>query len=668
MDDQRHSDETDERQSTETDGHSDGTDEHFGATTDHSNEADSTTGFASRLARRDLLGLLGLGGLASLGLSTPARAASVVAGRYLEKSEDDVLDFTGAAEWENAGVYHNTAIGVHSVVSGGVGNEATGELAAVAGGKENQAADSAAAIGGGGENVVEGAVGTIGGGASNQVDGSHATVGGGLSNVASGSRSTVTGGRTNQATGEKATVGGGGPYSESTEFDGNRATSKGATVSGGVSNQARGESSTVGGGEFNRAAPAEGDDPDRTARTATIGGGSSNEARGNYSTVGGGSNNEAVAQFSAVAGGSLNEASGLGAAVPGGRKNLAAGTKSFAAGMKAKARHDNTFVWNDAHVDGEEPTAFDSTAPGQFLVHADGGVGIGTNEPRSPLHVNTDAFELPIGEEQNYTLENYLVSFEDTNNLRNTLALKTGQAEGEIRSDVNFVTFFTANEQPVGSIEGSGGAGVRLKSGGADYAERLPVRDGEVSLEAGEVVGVHAGKLSKATASADRAMVISEQPVVLGNAPPETDGGESDAEPVAFVGQVPTRVRGRVETGDLVVASGENDGTAIAVAPEEWRPDEHGPLVGRAWEDDDAEGVTKVTVAVGLDESDVLAERVARQGRTLEEQVATIEEQAARIDDLEAENAALRSRLDALEERVASVEVGQSAAEPSAAD
>jgi hypothetical protein len=69
--------------------------------------------------------------------------------------------------------------------------------------------------------------------------------------------------------------------------------------------------------------------------------------------------------------------------VPGGKYNYAGGAYSFAAGQKAKATNDGTFVWSDS-----QGTDFSSTTNNQFLIRAQGGVGIGTNNPQSTLHVN----------------------------------------------------------------------------------------------------------------------------------------------------------------------------------------------------------------------------------------------------------------------------------------
>ena len=96
----------------------------------------------------------------------------------------------------------------------------------------------------------------------------------------------------------------------------------------------------------------------------------------------GGEDNTASGEDAAVGGGAANTASGLAAVIPGGYYNQATGESSFAAGRLARAFHDRTFVWSDGQ-NGE----FISTAVNQFLIHAAGGVGIGTSNPQAALDV-----------------------------------------------------------------------------------------------------------------------------------------------------------------------------------------------------------------------------------------------------------------------------------------
>jgi len=144
-----------------------------------------------------------------------------------------------------------------------------------------------------------------------------------------------------------------------------------ATVGGGYFNEAGDQYATVGGGKDNTASD----------EYATIAGCSGNTA-GKSSTVSGGVYNTASGMDATVSGGAYNTASGLSATVPGGYDNNAAGKWSFAAGRRAKANHDGTFVWADTtDID------FTSTGPDQFLIRASGNVGINTTSPEAPLHI-----------------------------------------------------------------------------------------------------------------------------------------------------------------------------------------------------------------------------------------------------------------------------------------
>ncbi|MEF8797324.1 MAG: hypothetical protein V5A48_12775, partial [Salinivenus sp.] len=134
---------------------------------------------------------------------------------------------------------------------------------------------------------------------------------------------------------------------------------------------------------------------------------------------------------------------------------------------------------------------------------------------------------------------------------------------------------------------------------------------------------------------------------VTGNTTPSTETDDARRVAVAFVGQVPVRLRGEADVGDLVVASGRNDGTAQAVSPSEYRRAEHSPIAGQAWSAKSGDGVGTVTVAVGLGRSGAVAERMEDQ----RERIAALE---AENDEIKAENEEIKSRLSALERQNAS--------------
>ena len=227
------------------------------------------------------------------------------------------------------GGYLNIASGLDATVSGGLRNTASGDLTAVNGGWNNIASAEGGVVAGGQFNRAGGRNATVSGGRTNFVSGAFATVGGGASNIVSGNSATVAGGWFNRATNADATVGGG-------RF--NVATGNGAAIAGGFSNEARGGDSSVGGGSNN----------DASGNTSTVGGGNENTANGSASTVAGGYQNRATNIWSTVGGGSANVASGYSATVPGGFRNTAQGTFSFAAGQRAKANHNGSFVWADS--------------------------------------------------------------------------------------------------------------------------------------------------------------------------------------------------------------------------------------------------------------------------------------------------------------------------------
>jgi hypothetical protein len=106
-----------------------------------------------------------------------------------------------------------------------------------------------------------------------------------------------------------------------------------------------------------------------TADFGTVGGGLDNTASGLVaSTVSGGRVNTASSYDATVSGGRVNTASGPGATVPGGMLNTASGGYSFAAGRRAKADDDGSFVWADS-----SDFDFHSALINQFAVRCTGG-------------------------------------------------------------------------------------------------------------------------------------------------------------------------------------------------------------------------------------------------------------------------------------------------------
>jgi F0F1-type ATP synthase membrane subunit c/vacuolar-type H+-ATPase subunit K len=165
--------------------------------------------------------------------------------------------------------------------------------------------------------------------------------------------------------------------------------------------------------------------------------------------------------------------------------------------------------------------------------------------------------------------------------------------------------------------------GVTYQSGSADYAEWLPKSDPAETMSPGDIVGVRGGFISKSTTGADQLMVISTKPIVLGNMP--QPGMEASSEKVAFMGQIPVKVFGKVEPGDYIVAGGNNDGVGIAKHPMDLDPEDYPQIVGVAWSGSQVFAPGVVNVAVGINQNSV-SRVVARQDQKLRAQAQEIEQ------------------------------------------
>jgi hypothetical protein len=204
----------------------------------------------------------------------------------------------------------------------------SGDLSAVLGGSGNtiQSLSTNSFLGGGYANVI-------------QSDSPYSTIGGGYANVI-------------------------------------QTNSRSSTISGGDQNTIQAQIGFVGGGWLNQILSA--------GYIGSIGGGFSNQVGGQYAAISGGYQNSATANYSFIGGGTNNLAGGNAATVPGGSENMAMGSYSLAAGQQAQALHQGAFVWADS-----QNAAFASTSNDQFLVRAQGGLGINTNNPQgAALNVN----------------------------------------------------------------------------------------------------------------------------------------------------------------------------------------------------------------------------------------------------------------------------------------
>jgi hypothetical protein len=320
-----------------------------------------------------------------------------------------------------SGGWGNTASDSACTVGGGTGNTAMAQYATISGGYNNNATVEYATVSGGANNAASGAYATVSGGWLNTASGDFATVSGGRYNDAAGDYSLAAGRRA------KASHDGSFVWADTVDADfastaanqfiaratggfkfwvdtgatglrlfpvedtsygatvnvlaghgGNHATAGvvGATISGGgtaaYNNSVTGDLGTIGGGSGNTAsgnyATVSGGWDNTAGSSATVGGGVGNIASGAIATVGGGDHNTASGSDATVAGGWDNTASGNYATVSGGHNNTAAGDHSFAAGYRALANHDGSFVWADA-INAD----FASIADNQFNARATGG-------------------------------------------------------------------------------------------------------------------------------------------------------------------------------------------------------------------------------------------------------------------------------------------------------
>lgn len=171
--------------------------------------------------------------------------------------------------------------------------------------------------------------------------------------------------------------------------------------------------------------------------------------------------------------------------------------------------------------------------------------------------------------------------------------------------------------------------GIYFKSGGADYAEYLPHLDLSETFNKGDVVGVFGGQISKNTSGASKIMVISSNPIVLGNF--QEGKAMQGYEKVAFLGQVPVRVYGKVAVGDYILASGNNDGAAVAKNKAALSLSDYENIVGVAWEASTSKPVNMINTAVGINQNDLVIQ-LKQQRQELDELKKTVAGLLERID------------------------------------
>ena len=333
----------------------------------------------------------------------------------------------------------NDGLGGFATVGGGTGNEADNDFTVVAGGQGNHASGFSATVGGGTANEASGRMSSVLGGSFNSSSGGSAAIGGGSNNRATNNYATVPGGLNNLAGGTysfaagqnaHATNDGAFVWADSqnavftsltndsfnvrarggasfvtggtgVSIDGQQVLTANSSISasqlpdglngfgntvgpsatsvGGYQNNASGFGAFIGGGGTDGGVYI---GNIASGSASVVVGGVANTASGTWATVGGGNLNTASGESATVGGGENNQATNSFATVPGGQGNVAGGQYSFAAGRRAQAVHQGAFVWADS-----QNAIFSSTANDQFLIRAQGGVGIGFNSPQAPLDV-----------------------------------------------------------------------------------------------------------------------------------------------------------------------------------------------------------------------------------------------------------------------------------------
>lgn len=140
--------------------------------------------------------------------------------------------------------------------------------------------------------------------------------------------------------------------------------------------------------------------------------------------------------------------------------------------------------------------------------------------------------------------------------------------------------------------------GVEYSSGNGDYAEWLPRIDKSETINAGDIVGVVSGKITKNLKDAEQVMVVSSNPIILGNIPAE--GKHYEGNNIAFMGQVPVKIVGPVSTGDYIIGKSNTPGYGIAKHPNKMSIEDFKNAVGRSWVTDVNDGPKMVNTVVGI--------------------------------------------------------------------
>ncbi len=157
--------------------------------------------------------------------------------------------------------------------------------------------------------------------------------------------------------------------------------------------------------------------------------------------------------------------------------------------------------------------------------------------------------------------------------------------------------------------------GVTFLSGNGDYAEYIPKENISDDFKPGELVGIKNGLVTKDVWGGEKIMIVSTQPIILGNMP-QADN-EVNSEKIAFMGQVPVTVIGEVAAGDYILPNILTSDFARAVHPKDMKTRDYKHVAGVVWNIiSENSGISIVNVAVGININD-LSEVVYQQEEEL---------------------------------------------------